>query len=283
MGKHCGGSREVVNKVQLDGSWSFQAQFKALQACNQEDDLSFKTNSVKEVTDHGRSEAIARLQSVLAESPAPVKKRKADEIENGANEDDRKIVEALNEAEADLRKNVRTLLAPLKELEKVAGRSESDAAALAIFRQLRQLNVTVECLKATKIAAELNKPCWRGSQAAPRVRSAATNLIKGWRSMYRAETGKKDGALEASRARQVRIQAVDLEEKVFTQTQKMNEYCRIIELVCQDLMQCSDISQRLLQGTLSGDDLVTKNAGRMRIKARAVDVIDVEEKEESNL
>ena len=29
-------------------------------------------------------------------------------------------------------------------------------------------------------------------------------------------------------------------------------------------------------GTLSGDDLVTKNAGRMRIKARAVDVIDVE-------
>eukprot|EP00913_Durusdinium_trenchii_P004870 g4521.t1 len=66
--------------------------------------------------------------------------------------------------------------------------------------------------------------------------------------MYRAETGKKDGALEASRARQVRIQAVDLEEKVFTQTQKMNEYCRIIELVCQDLMQCSDISQRLLQG-----------------------------------
>ena len=24
-----------------------------------------------------------------------------------------------------------------------------------------------------------------------------------------------------------------LQEKVFTQTQKMNEYCRIIELVCQ--------------------------------------------------
>ncbi len=32
-----------------------------------------------------------------------------------------------------------------------------------------------------------------------------------------------------------------------------------------------------LSGSLSGDDLVTKSAGRLRIKARAVDFIDLEE------
>eukprot|EP00434_Breviolum_minutum_P038702 symbB.v1.2.034340.t1/scaffold4415.1/size39987/4 len=95
--------------------------------------------------------------------------------------------------------------------------------------------------------------------------------------MYRAETGTGDGKLDATRARQVRLQAVDLEEKVYAQCQKMKDYSRVIQLVSEELMHCRDISDRLLQGSLSGDDLVTKSAGRLRIKARAVDFIDLEE------
>ncbi|CAJ1414884.1 unnamed protein product [Effrenium voratum] len=270
---------QVGGSVQLDGTWSFQAQFKALGACNQEapvstlvvtnDDWSFKENSVKEVTDRGRKEGITRLQGVLAEcserAPEP-KKRKIKDLDN---EDDQKILEALGEAELELRRNVKALLAPLKELEKHRGEA-SDGAALAIFRQLRRLNVTVDTLKATRIAAELNKPCWRGSQASSAVRSAATALIKNWRSMYRSETGQLDEKSDASKARRVRLLAVDLEEKVFDACHKMGEYCRVIELLCQELDQCRDTGDNLLQGNVSGHDLVTKSIGRFRLRARAV-------------
>jgi len=276
MGKHCGGSREVGSRIQLDGAWSFQAQLDALRACNREEDWTFKENSVKEVTDRGRTEATARLQKALGESQLmPRQKRKAIELEN---DEDRKITEAMKAAEADVRKHVRALLAPLKDLEQVPRSADSDAAALAIFRQLRRLQVTVECLKSTRIAAELNKPRWRGANAAPEVRNAVTSLIKGWRSMYRAETGKSD-VLDATRARKVRLQAVDLEEKIFAQCQRLKDYRRVMELVTEELMQCRDVSDRLLEGSLSGYDLVAKNAGRLRIAARAVDVVDVEEPE----
>ena len=37
--------------------------------------------------------------------------------------------------------------------------ADSDAAALAVFRQLRRLNVTVECLKATKRRGQNASKC----------------------------------------------------------------------------------------------------------------------------
>lgn len=42
-------------------------------------------------------------------------------------------------------------------------------------------------------------------------------------------------------------------------------------------VKCKDGMIPGLSGSLSGDDLVTKSAGRLRIKARAVDFIDLEE------
>ncbi|OLQ10445.1 hypothetical protein AK812_SmicGene5847 [Symbiodinium microadriaticum] len=343
MGK-CGGGgcREAGGKVQLDGAWSFKAQLNALGSVNQEEDFSFRQNSVKEVTDRGRAEGISRLQKVLQESapalPTTSKKRKATErslklgfscsfdlqrialkkdghggfqlvgnailvdpvpqnvaylkeaiqkkkkpnrvtcdadeismysqkededwvpedeeteVNRGkskaalpaGNEDDQKIAKAMDAAEAELRKNVLALLTPLRDLEQVAGQPESDTAVLAIFRQLRRLNITTDCLKATRVALELNKPCWRGSKAAAPVRDAATSLIKSWRNMYRAEHGQSSESEEAARARQLRLLAVDLEDKVFNQCHKMDHYCRAIESLSQDLGS-QDLCQSLVQ------------------------------------
>lgn len=67
---------QLGSRIQLDGAWSFKAQIDALRACNQEDaagrraaggscqgdsgerqeDFTFRENSVKEVTDRGRTE-----------------------------------------------------------------------------------------------------------------------------------------------------------------------------------------------------------------------------------
>lgn len=262
MGK-CGGGgcREAGGKVQLDGAWSFKAQLNALGSVNQEEDFSFRQNSVKEVTDRGRAEGISRLQKVLQESapalPTTSKKRKA--LPAG-NEDDQKIAKAMDAAEAELRKNVLALLTPLRDLEQVAGQPESDTAVLAIFRQLRRLNITTDCLKATRVALELNKPCWRGSKAAAPVRDAATSLIKSWRNMYRAEHGQSSESEEAARARQLRLLAVDLEDKVFNQCHKMDHYCRAIESLSQDLGS-QDLCQSLVQGRTSGQVLVSKTMG----------------------
>mmetsp|Transcript_55846 Transcript_55846/g.104770 ORF Transcript_55846/g.104770 Transcript_55846/m.104770 type:complete len:278 (-) Transcript_55846:108-941(-) len=277
MGGKCGLSKEVGGKVQLDGSWGFKAQLKALGAYNQEEDFGFKENSVKEVTDGGRSEGIARLQATLQECaeqlPVPSKKRKA--LLSG-NEDDRKIAEALTAAEGELCKNVLALLAPLKELEQVAGQVESEKAVLAIFQQLKRLNLTSDCLKATRIPLELNKPCWRGSQATPMVRNTATALIKSWRTTFRADTGHSTEAGVASRKRQLRLLAVDLEDQVFNQCQKMDQYCRLIESLTQELSRSQDVCQSFMQGRTSGQDLIAKsiNLPLRREQSTEVHVVD---------
>eukprot|EP00931_Biecheleriopsis_adriatica_P050973 TRINITY_DN29531_c0_g1_i2.p1 TRINITY_DN29531_c0_g1~~TRINITY_DN29531_c0_g1_i2.p1 ORF type:complete len:290 (-),score=58.03 TRINITY_DN29531_c0_g1_i2:209-1078(-) len=258
--------REVGSRIQLDGTWGFQAQFNAIAACTREDDNSFKENSVKEVTDRGRAEAAARLQRALEEaleqdSSDRTSKRKASAIED---ERDRGLTEAVKTAEAEVRRDVRALLSPLKELEKVAGSDASNNAALDIFRQLKRLRMTVDCLKATKIAVELNKPCWRGSQAMPEVRDAASSLVRSWRSMYRAQAGKAEGISEATKQRRFRLLSVDLEASAHGMSPKIQQYCRVIEELCEAIVNDPQLCRDLVQGSIPGNQLVGKMVQRVQ-------------------
>ncbi|CAE8614227.1 unnamed protein product, partial [Polarella glacialis] len=192
--------------------------------------------SVKEVTDRGRVEGAARLQVALEEAlenvprlEPPTAKRKATEAFESDSLEPAIAAEAAH-VEAELRRDVRALLKPLQQLQQVRPSADSNAAALNIFRQLRRMQVSVDCLKATKIAIELNKPFWRGSQAAPEVRDAASSLVKSWRHMYRAqEAGGADGTSPAAQARKCRLLCVDLEEYAHSKCPKSTLYCRLIE------------------------------------------------------
>jgi len=263
--------REASGRIQLDGQWSFQAQFNALGACNQEDDNSFKENSVKEITDRGRVEGAARLQQALEASLAsdglssllkhaprdrPLKRKAlAEDADGGLTE-----AAAANDAaaESEVRKSVRALLQPLRELEKVAGSPARNNAALDIFRQLRRLNVTVNVLKATKVAAELNKPCWKGMQAAPEVRQAASSLVRSWKNMYRAQAGAVDDVSEANLTKGCHRLSINLEESVHAKCPKTQHYCRVVEVLCAEIQSAPSLSRDMMLGSANGKDLLQR-------------------------
>jgi len=252
------------SRIQLDVQWGFQAQFNAIAACNPDDDLSFKENSVKNITDRGRAEGIARLQRALEESvenaprQRPPKRKAVEEDPDGLTEAAAANVAA---AESQCRKDVRALLQPLRELEKVAGTTARNNAVLDIFRQLRRLSMTVNVLKATKVAAELNKPCWKGTQAAPEVRQAASSIVRSWKTMYRSQSdqaGASDEISDARLSKQCRSRSVDLEETVHGKCPITDKYCRVIEVLCADLLDTPSLSRELLTGSSNGKDLLSR-------------------------
>eukprot|EP00930_Biecheleria_cincta_P101580 TRINITY_DN93222_c0_g1_i1.p1 TRINITY_DN93222_c0_g1~~TRINITY_DN93222_c0_g1_i1.p1 ORF type:complete len:305 (+),score=80.83 TRINITY_DN93222_c0_g1_i1:44-958(+) len=259
-------------KPQLDGSWSFQAQFNAIAAMSAEDDWSFKEGSVKDVTDRGRGEAVRKLQDALEDTieknPPPARLssllyrpgRQCDE-----DEEDGGIAKAAAAdaavAEVQLRKDVRSLLAPLRELEKLPPSGSRNGAALDIFRQLKRLRITVDCLKATKIAVELNKPCWRGALASKDVQEAAGALVKNWRSMYRTQTGQ---SVEKYSQRRFRLVAVDMEESTYGANPKMAQYCKTVDRLCKELRKDPELCRELLAGTSSGAELRLRVGERVK-------------------
>lgn len=257
-------------KPVLDGSWSFQAQFNAIAAMSAEDDWSFKEGSVKDVTDRGRGEAVRKLQEALEETieenPPPARlssllyRPGKDAAED---EDDGGIAKAAAAdaavAEVQLRKDVRALLVPLHELEKLPASASRNGAVLDIFKQLKRLRISTDCLKATKIAVELNKPCWRGALASKEVRETASALVKNWRSMYRTQTGT---SVEKVSQRRFRLVAVDMEESTYGSDPKMAQYCKTIERLCKELRKDPELCRELLAGTSSGAEL------RLRVSER---------------
>eukprot|EP00933_Yihiella_yeosuensis_P048886 TRINITY_DN45342_c0_g1_i1.p1 TRINITY_DN45342_c0_g1~~TRINITY_DN45342_c0_g1_i1.p1 ORF type:complete len:286 (+),score=61.61 TRINITY_DN45342_c0_g1_i1:59-859(+) len=258
-------------KVQLDGEWSFQAQFRALGACHVEDDLAFKESSVKDISDRGRSEGVLRFQTALEEglsrSSSQLKgKRKAPEAEEddggiaAASASDGKLIEA------EVRRDVRALMVPLRELSQVSPTPSTNAAVLEIFRQLRRLQVSVDCLKATKVAAELNQPCWKGDQVSQEVREAAASLVRRWRSMYKSQASTSDEPKIDER--KCRCMAVDLEACTHGQMPKTSMYCRSVEVLCEIIRRDADLCRRMVFGTESIQDLVGKNI--LKIKTAQV-------------
>mmetsp|Transcript_93006 Transcript_93006/g.259112 ORF Transcript_93006/g.259112 Transcript_93006/m.259112 type:complete len:275 (+) Transcript_93006:89-913(+) len=251
----------LPDKIQLDGAWSFQAQFDALKACNAQDDLTFKSNSVKDVSDRGREEGAARLQKALeialSSDPARASRKRALPAPTSS-------AEQLEEVE--VRREVRALLTTLQRLREDGPHAKRDESAMGVLRQLGDLNVSVACLKATRIAAELNQPSWRGSEVSAEVRQYAAALVKEWRAMYRAETGSLgDETLSpAARSRKCRNLSMDLEACTHGRHQKVAHYIEAIEYLCRLIIADGQASRGLLAGTVASKDLVARALDEIR-------------------
>jgi len=261
----------LEHKASLDGSWNFQAQINALKSCGggggagsaggppSKDDLTFKESSVKDVTDRGRTEGAARLQKALeialTEAP-PTAPRPAPKA-------------LMVKEEVDVRGKVKAHLGALQRLRYDGKTKSRDSAALDILRQLDSLNVSVPCLKDTKIALELNQPCWRGNEVSADVRQYASSLVKQWRTMFRVETGTGEVAMApAVRSRKCRSRSMDLEECAYGQYQKVAQYMEVVDWTCKIIMADGKVSQGLLAGTLTSKALLTRAVEEVkRLKA----------------
>lgn len=249
------------DRVQLDGAWSFEAQIGAIKSCNKVDDLSFKEKSVKDVSDRGRTEGAARLQQVLEDvlSSAPSKPAKAATAAPKTN--------GLEQAEeTEVRREVRGLLQVLQGLRTDGGPvAKRNAIAMDVLRQLDSLNVSVACLKSTKIAAELNQPYWRGTEVSEEVRRYASSLVREWRAMYKAETGGTTSAISpAVLARKCKSLSMDLEECAYGRHQRVAQYIEVVNCLCGVLKADYNAGKELLDGTLLPKQLVARAGDHIR-------------------
>lgn len=262
---------------QLDGGWDFQTQIKALSANNKEEEHAFKENSVKDISDNGRAIGAARLQEVLEhvlriaakQGALPIHDRQA-----GANISGGMVAGPLGSfeiPEAEVRQEVRVLLQKMRSLREDGSLASQAAAMLDIVRQLEHLPISVACLKSTRIAAELNQPCWRGEEASSEVRDRAASLVRRWRTMYRAEDTAAGGssssssagngaskASVASHSRRCRNLAMDLEESAYGTSQRRHGYSMVIEGICELLRRDSQAAQGLLSGSWTCKDFVKR-------------------------
>jgi len=242
-------------RAQLDSSWSLEAQVGALKGSGAEDDLTFRESSVKDVTDRGRSQGAGQLQKALehAMSAAPPKPAPSAQPAAPAQTPEEK------QREAELQRGVRELLLALRRSWQEGESAKRTAAAMTVLRQLSGLKVSVACLKATRIAAELNQPCWKGSDVAPEVRGLATSLVRDWRAMYRAQEGGSAPALSpAVLARKCRTVSMDLEECAYGKQQKVATYSDLVEGLCRLLAESHETSSGLLAGTVAVKQLVAR-------------------------
>mmetsp|Transcript_54662 Transcript_54662/g.159509 ORF Transcript_54662/g.159509 Transcript_54662/m.159509 type:complete len:276 (-) Transcript_54662:34-861(-) len=247
-------------KAKLDGSWTFQAQFNALKTSQTQDDLTFRENSVKDVTDRGRQEGADRMQKALeiawtATPPPKPPGQKALQMTPGPGEAE----------EAEVRREVKVHLKTLQRLREEGPTSKRDASVMNVLRQLRDLNVSVACLKATKIAAELNQPCWRGNEVSAELRRYSSSLVKEWRTMYRVETGTPEPAMSAAvRSRKSRRISMDLEESAYGRHQKVAHYMEVVDWTCKIIIGDNEVSNGLLAGTLPSKELLARSAEELR-------------------
>jgi len=155
-----------------------------------------------------------------------------------------------------VRREVETLLRQLVGLRDVTG-SGRDAAALDALRQLATLPISVHCLKKTKVALELNRPCWRQSQATE-IRNTVASVVRRWRTMFKVETGMADGVSSNSHARRCRNLSMDLEEAAFGQQPRLAIYDHVITVLCHLLRRDSRAAGSLMGGGMATKDFVTR-------------------------
>jgi len=263
-------SVEFTCKPQLDSAWSYDAQCRVLNNFNAEPDLSFKESSVKDVSDKGRERAAARLQEALEASlqRAPSPPRKKHKVASAHSSSPQAAVAAhfgeLAIPDSEVRAEVTELLSQLREIRETRA---NRALSVDILRQLELKEVSVKCLKTTKIAVELNQPYWRGGMVTEEVRERATSLVRKWRAMYRAEAGTSDAVSEAANkqtlSRRCRNVAMDLEEASYAHQQKVSKYVEIIEGVVDHLLRDSVAVRSIMRGVTSTKDFVQRAASEL--------------------
>ena len=211
------------SRCQLDGSGEFKSQINALNRTQQkaEPDFTFSESTVKDVSDNGRMRAAAKIQEVLQQVIQTQTAPKTVAISGSASFGDVELPDA--EVRGDVKKLLRRL-----EGVRLGGISATDTEEVVdALRQLEQLPITVTCLKATKIAIELNQPCWKNFGPSGEVRERASSLVRRWRTMYRAEGGT-DTAMKATQVRHCRNLSMDLEDCAHAVMQKLGSYMEII-------------------------------------------------------
>lgn len=277
-------SGEFSKQIQLSGGSSFQAQLNTLSRCGAEDDLTFREGSVKDVTDRGRTQAASKLESALKQAASaagrrrsehkPAVKRKAEQLGPAAGASSSSSSSSLSAhdkaEEIEVRREVRVLLERLRGYR--AGH-QSEFVAVDALRLLEQIPVTVACLKATKVAAELNLPSWRVEGAPAELRARASSLVRRWRVMYKADEDGGDAAQAlppAMVARVSRIVSMDLEETAFTHKQRTALYAEIVEAICALLEREPTSAVSLLTGSTTTKDFVGRVAESVTVRKRSL-------------
>ncbi|CAK0810307.1 unnamed protein product [Prorocentrum cordatum] len=257
----------------LDSSWTFQAQLRALATVGPED-LTFREASVQDVSDRGREKAAARLKGAFQEvfprppSPerAPAAKRPRHAPAARGEADDPRL-------EAEVRHAVSDIVTHLRLLRKEgSGRPDRgrDEMLLRAMRQLESLPVSVRCLKATKVALELNDPCWRTGAFSAEVRELAAGLVRGWRAMFKAENPSARSSSGASRMSEaawaVKCQNVsmDLEGAIYGLQQRSDRYHELVAVLCKLLHWDHEACRSLLASSRFAKDLAARAESAVR-------------------
>lgn len=236
--------------LQIDGSARPESQIRVLNMMFAEEDLTFVEGSVKDVTDRGRAMATQKMQralelaigeSSLVETPPKVGAFKGPEA-------------------SEVRHEVRKLLRVLQSCRagKEGQGEERDELALQVVRQLEELPVDVACLKATKVAAELNHQDFRSDSVFPReVRERTAALVKRWRVMYKGvEVAAGRRRPDASESRKAKHTATDLEEAAYTLAQRLSQYCEAVDATVERCSRDAAATKQVLQGELLAKEFV---------------------------
>lgn len=238
----------LSEKPQLDGSWSYQAQLRALDSCNPVEDLTFKESSVKDVSDAGRGQGAAKIQRVLTEVSSalaqPASKRQ-------------KTNHGISPQELEVCQEVCALMQQLQHFRNEGASSVQSKAVVDVLLLLKTLPINVACLKKTKIAAELNQPFWRGESISADVQKFASFLVRTWRNMYKAETedAGPNGMSASILARTLKGLSSDLEESIYGHHPKIVQYTEHVDAVCERIRD-NRITEGLMAGSIKSKEFV---------------------------
>mmetsp|Transcript_63075 Transcript_63075/g.137043 ORF Transcript_63075/g.137043 Transcript_63075/m.137043 type:complete len:270 (+) Transcript_63075:66-875(+) len=229
----------------------FKAHLSAIESCSSKDDLNFQERSVRDVSDAGRAQGAARLQAVLQEV---LKRAVAPKGSPPAS------LGELQLPESEVRREVQSLVRRLQELRDLGNSAGRNMEVGDVLRRLERLPVSAKCLKVSKVAVELNQPCWRASEAAD-IRERASALVRRWRAEFRARHGSPEETL-SMQARRCRNLSMDLEEGAYGRSQGISAYADLVEALCLLLRRDPSAATGLMTGAVTGKDLVGRVAAR---------------------
>mmetsp|Transcript_7979 Transcript_7979/g.17784 ORF Transcript_7979/g.17784 Transcript_7979/m.17784 type:complete len:312 (-) Transcript_7979:56-991(-) len=263
------------SQMKLDGSWTFQAQFNALAACNAVVDLSFKEGSIKDVSDVARMKGAKFIHEVLddivANQRPNFKRRRFSKRTLGT-----ELVSVVNSennkhwlSAEDVEKDVKFLLAELQRHRREPAGNVRDAMIADVLTQLEHLPVTLVCLQKTRLAIELNDPFWKGNTVSAVVREKSSALIRRWRAMLKAQVPGSIEESTATYARRSRNLSMDLEECAYGISQsakKLGGYADLLEAAADKLRQNPRVVEALFTGNAEAKDFVADIAKSVRSK-----------------
>nr|ABI14322.1 unknown [Pfiesteria piscicida] len=252
-------SKVLSQQPTLDSTKPVERQAKSLTAFfAQEDDLTFKESSVKNISDRGRTRVIDALVEALGvaaaagEADARRKQRAAAAASESA-----PAVSAAPQSPPWVLEEVKTLLRSLLHI-RTRGRAADILSAANPLTQLAALPIDSNVLKRTKVALELNNDFWKKSDV-PEIKNMVAVLVREWKNMFRNEKGA--AAARKPRvfsARVLRNAATDLEESVHSKSPRVAQYQELIKAVIERLGQAPEQGLRFLDGAETSLALVTR-------------------------